>query len=135
MPPGARRALLLAVVFGAGALAGATALAVSLALAQTPRMSAQVLLDVVTTELRWARTNVRVNLDTWEPGSETGRHEHAGPAILYVVDGELEEIGAGPARTLKTGQAVFNGGKTPHNVRNRGDRVARVLAVHLDPGR
>jgi len=126
-------ALLLLAVFTAGALAGAAAAGARLAWAQ-PRMSAQVLLDVVTTELRWARTRVRVNLDTWEPGSETGRHRHPGPAVLFVLEGELEEAAATP-RTLKAGDAVFNPGQRPHNVRNRGDRVARALAVHLDPGR
>ena len=92
-------------------------------------------MNIVTDELRWAKTNVRVNLDTWEPGSETARHQHPGPAIIYVLEGELEETRDGEARTLKAGQVVWNPGKTPHNVKNRSDRPARALAVHLDPGR
>lgn len=121
-----------AIVFAAGVLTGAAALAWG---AGPPRMSAEVLLSIVTDELRWARTNVRVNLDTWEPGSETGSHRHPGPAILYVLEGELEETSASGARTLTAGRVVWNRGGLLHNVRNRTERSARVLAVHLDPGR
>jgi quercetin dioxygenase-like cupin family protein len=118
-------------IFAAGMLAGAGALAAAPA---APRMSAQVVLNIATDELRWKRTNVRVNVDTWEPGSETGRHEHPGPALLYILEGEVEEVRNGGTRTLRPGQVVWNRGRTPHNVRNRSDRPARALAVHLDPG-
>jgi quercetin dioxygenase-like cupin family protein len=119
-------------IFTVGALTGALAVAAAPA---APRMSAQVLLSVVSDELRWRRTQVRVNLDTWEPGSETGQHQHPGPGLLYVLEGELEDVGGNSTRALRAGDAVWNRGRTPHNVRNRSDRVARALAVHLDPGR
>ncbi|OLC36832.1 MAG: hypothetical protein AUH81_07645 [Candidatus Rokubacteria bacterium 13_1_40CM_4_69_5] len=119
-------------IFAAGMLAGAGALAAAPA---APRMSAQVVLNTVTDELGWKRTNVRVIVDTWEPGSETGRHEHPGPALLYILEGEVEELREGGTRTLRAGQVVWNHGRTPHNVSNRSDRPARALAVHLDPGR
>lgn len=120
-----------ALVFLAGSLAGASALA----LAQTvPRMSARVLVNVVTEELRWKRTNVRLNLDLWEPGSETGTHRHPGPALLYILEGELEETSPAGSRTLRAGEAVWNPGQREHNVTNRSARPARALAVHLDPG-
>jgi quercetin dioxygenase-like cupin family protein len=119
-------------IFTAGVLTGTLAMAAAPA---APRMSAHVLLNVVSDELRWKQTQVRLNLDTWEPGAETGRHEHPGPALLYVLEGELEEVRADSTRPLRAGEAVWNRGRTPHNVRNRGDRVARALAVHLDPGR
>ena len=119
-------------VFIAGALTGVAALAWAVG---PPKMSATVLLNLMTDELRWATTSVRVNLDTWEPGSEAGRHHHPGPTIIYVLEGELEETREGATRTLKAGQAVWNRGKIPHNVVNRTDRPARALAIHLDPGR
>lgn len=123
----------VATIFAAGALTGALALAAAPA---APRMSAQVLLSVVSDELHWKHTQVRVNLDTWEPGSETGRHQHPGPGLLYVLEGELEEVRAdATTRPLRAGEAVWNRGRSSHNVRNRSDRVARALAVHLDPGR
>ena len=127
-----RRFLANALTFAAGALAGAAVLAWSQA---PPKMSANVLLNIVTDELRWAKTNVRVHLDTWEPGSATGAHQHPGPAILHLLEGELEETREGATRTLKAGQTVWDRGKIPHNVANRTDRPARALAIHLDPGR
>ena len=127
-----RRLLAGVSIFAAGALAGAAALAWAVA---PPKMSANVLLNLVTDELRWAKTNVRVNLDTWELGSEVGHHQHPGPTIIYVLEGELEETREGATRTLKAGQAVWNRGKIPHNVVNRTARPARALAIHLDPGR
>lgn len=121
-----------ALIFAGGVATGAAAL--GWAVTQS-KMSAAVLLDITTEELRWAKTNVRVNLDTWEPGSATGAHQHLGPAILHVLEGELEETREGTALTLKAGQTVWNRGKIPHNVVNRTDRPARALAIHLDPGR
>lgn len=119
-------------IFMAGALTGAVVLPVAQG---APTMTARVLLNVTTEELRWAKTSLRVNLDSWEPGSETGPHQHPGPAILYILDGELEETSADGTLTLRTGEAVYNRGKRPHTVKNRTGRSARALAVHLDPGR
>jgi quercetin dioxygenase-like cupin family protein len=128
-----KRLLQVATIFAAGVLTGALAMA---AAPTTPRMSAKVLLSVVSDELHWKNTQVRVNLDMWEPGSETGRHEHPGPGLIYVLEGELEEVRADAStRPLRPGEAFWNRGRSPHNVRNRTDRVARALAVHLDPGR
>lgn len=121
------------LIFAAGMLAGAAAFAAAPAAA--PRMSAQVILNVVTDELRGKATNVRVHVDAWEPGSETGRHQHPGPGLLYILEGDVEELRDGGPRTLTAGQAVWTRGRTPHNVRNRTDRPARALAVHLDPAR
>lgn len=128
-----RRRLLAGLsIFAAGALAGVAALAWA---AGPPKMTARVLLNIVSDELRWAKTNVRVNLDTWEPGAATGPHQHPGPAILHVLEGALEETREGATRTLTAGQTVWNRGKIPHDVVNRTDRPARALAIHLDPGR
>ncbi len=60
---------------------------------------------------------------------------HPGPAILDVLEGELEKTREGTTRTLKAGRAVWNRGKIPHDVLNRTDRPARALAIHLDCGR
>lgn len=127
-----QRVLAGALLFAAGALAGATALALAQAV---PRVSAKVVLDTTTDELRWARTSVRVLLDTWEPGAATGRHAHPGPAILYVLEGELEETQDGGTRTLRAGDAVWNRARLPHDVRNLGARTARAVAIHLEPDR
>jgi quercetin dioxygenase-like cupin family protein len=110
--------------------------AAGLALGQSkPRMWADVLLDVTTEEMpRHAR--VRANLDHWEPGAETGRHQHAGPTVFVVLDGELEEtLADGSQRTLASGQAFWKRARQAHSVRNASQKPARALAVHLDPVR
>lgn len=119
---------LIGVTVGVGAGAGLAARA-------EPRLTVDVVLDLVTDELRWRRTSVRVHLDTWEPGAETGWHEHPGPAMLYVLEGELEELRGDGPRLLRAGEAVWNRARVPHNVRNGTDRTARILAVHLEPAR
>jgi quercetin dioxygenase-like cupin family protein len=100
-----------------------------------PRVVSKNVLNLVTDELHWARTNVRVNLNIYEPGVETGRHRHPGPTILHVLEGQLEEEQAGQTRVLKAGDTVWSTGRAPHNLRNRTTDPTRVLAVHLDPGR
>jgi mannose-6-phosphate isomerase-like protein (cupin superfamily) len=125
-----RRFLLGALVFLAGATAGG---GVVLACAGAPRQTAQVLLDLRTDELRASRTRVHANLDSWEPDAESGRHRHPGPTILYVLEGELTAETAEGTRTLKPGDLLWHPGNHEHNVRNRTPRMARALAVHLDP--
>jgi mannose-6-phosphate isomerase-like protein (cupin superfamily) len=98
-----------------------------------PRMSADIILRLVTDEIPH-RADVRVHIDHWDPGAETGHHEHPGPVVFVMLDGELEEIlASGETRVLKAGQAFWKRPRTPHNVRNVSDRPARALALHLDP--
>ena len=127
-----RALIVAALVFAAGGVTGA---ATVLACGGSPRMSAKVLLDVTTGDLRYDRTRVRVHLDSWEPDSEAGQHRHPGPTLIYVLEGQLEETSPDGVRTLRPGQAVWNHAGTTHNVRNRGHGMARALAVHLDPAR
>ena len=119
----------LVVVFAVGLLIGHAAGQAR------ARMWADTVLDVIVDELpRSAR--VRANVDHWDPGSETGRHTHAGPTVFVMLEGVLEEtLPDGRTRTLKAGQAVWKTAGTYHNVRNAGERPARALAVHVDPTR
>ncbi len=117
--------LALLLAFVAGVAVGQT----------KPRMWADVLLDVTTDQIP-KRTHVRANLDHWEPGAETGRHEHPGPVVFVLLDGELEEtLTDGSKRTIKSGQAFWKPPRQAHNVKNVSDKPARALAVHLDPAR
>lgn len=98
-----------------------------------PRMWADRVLDVSTEELP-RRARVWTNIDHWDPGAETGRHTHPGPTIFVLLEGELEEtLGDGRTSTIKAGQAYWKPPRTEHNVRNRSDKPARGVAVHLDP--
>lgn len=99
----------------------------------TPRMWAETLLDLSTAEIP-RPTRVQVRHDQWEPGAETGRHSHPGPAVFVMLEGELEEIRqGGQPRALKAGRAYWNPARVEHNVRNVTGRPARALVVHLDP--
>lgn len=101
----------------------------------TPRMRADVLLDLSTDEIP-RRTRIHVNLDHWEPGAGTGRHSHPGPTVIVVLEGELGEVLAdGRLRTLEAGRAYWRPARAEHDVKNVGGRPARALAVHLDPAR
>ncbi|MBI4011745.1 MAG: cupin domain-containing protein [Candidatus Rokubacteria bacterium] len=100
-----------------------------------PRMWADVALEITTDEIP-RRTHVRANLDHWEPGAETGKHVHPGPTVFVMLDGEVEEtLADGRTRTIKAGQAFWKPPRQEHNVRNRSDKPARALAVHLDPAK
>src|SRR5207253_2263610 len=81
-----RLATLLALTFALGAAAGAVGARTA------PRMWADQLVNVTTDDLRWAKTRVRVNVDHWDPGAQTGLHRHPGPTVIYVLDGEVEEV-------------------------------------------
>jgi quercetin dioxygenase-like cupin family protein len=124
-----RLAVIVVSAFVLGAAAGAASGRAA------PRMWADQLVNTTTGDLRWAKTRVRVNVDHWDPGAETGLHHHPGPTAIYVLDGELEEVFAdGKVVTLRTGQGIWNAARTSHNVRNATSHPARLLAVHLDPG-
>ncbi|HET7874720.1 MAG TPA: cupin domain-containing protein [Methylomirabilota bacterium] len=121
-----RLAVFALLVFLAGFAAGQ-------ALSQPrPRMWTDVLLRITAADIP-RRTAVQVNDDHWEPGAETGRHQHPGPTILYVLEGELAETAADGTATLRAGQAFWRPARHEHNVRNGTGRPARMLSIHLDP--
>jgi quercetin dioxygenase-like cupin family protein len=120
---------LLLVAFGGGLAVGQTRGPAK------PRMWADVLLDLVTDTIP-SKTRVHTNLDHWEPGGETGRHQHPGPTLIIVLEGELSEwVLGGQANTLIAGHAYWRAADQEHNVRNLSGKLARALAVHLDPAR
>ena len=100
-----------------------------LALSQlTHQMHVETLLRVATGEIP-RPANLEVRQDRWDPGAETGVHQHPGPVILAVIEGELiEETKAGRS-TLSSGQVVWRAAGQQHNVRNVSDKPARVLVV------
>src|SRR5262245_718355 len=127
-----RRTALLLCIFlvgtGVGRVAGQGGSA-----RPAPRMWSDRILDIVTEEIP-TRTRVWTNFDRWDPGTETGRHTHPGPTVFVLLEGELAEtFPDGRTRTLKAGQGYWKPAGIEHNVRNRGDKPARALAVHLDP--
>jgi hypothetical protein len=98
------------------------------ALSQTaPQMRVQIVLQHRVSDIPLP-ANLEVRDDRWDPGAETGVHEHPGPVILAVIEGELGEETPSGAR--------YSGvPRETHNVKNTIDRPARVLAIHFDPAR
>lgn len=104
-----------------------------LTLSQTaPQMRVQILLQHRATDIPLP-ANLEVRDDRWDPGAETGEHEHPGPVILVVVDGELTEETPAGRNVLRAGKAFWRPARGRHNVKNTGATTARVLAIHFDP--
>jgi quercetin dioxygenase-like cupin family protein len=99
-----------------------------------PQMRVDVLLQQVVRDIPQP-ANVHVHDDRWDPGAETGAHDHPGPAILAIIEGELVEETPGGRNILRAGNAVWRPAKQTHNVKNVSDQPARVLAIHFDPVR
>ena len=112
---------------------GAAGMPLGFALAQaTPQMRVEMVLQQVVGDIPQP-TKLAVHDDRWDPGAETGMHDHPGPAILAVIEGELvEETGSGRT-TLRAGQVLWRPARQLHNVKNASAKPARVLAIHFDP--
>jgi quercetin dioxygenase-like cupin family protein len=120
----------LASLLLVGAAAG---IPLGFVLAQTsPRMQVEVLLQRRVTDIPLP-ANLEVRDDRWDPGAETGEHDHPGPVVLVVVDGELTEETPGGRNILRAGKAYWRPARGRHNVKNAGATTARVLAIHFDP--
>lgn len=115
----------------AGAAAGWSGRA---AWSQGPRMTTDVLFTRTTDEIP-RRVGLRVHLNRWDPGAETTRHEHSGPVLHYVLEGEVESVRDDGTEVFRAGEVKWERARTPHNVRNASGRPARVLTLHLDPAR
>jgi quercetin dioxygenase-like cupin family protein len=97
-----------------------------------PHMRVELLLQHRATDIPLP-ANLEVRDDRWEPGAATGEHEHPGPVILVVIDGELIEEAPTARNVLRAGQAFWRPARERHNVKNVGPTTARVLAIHFDP--
>jgi len=127
-----RHSTIMALLFLAGAAAGVP---FGFALSQaTPQMRVQVVLQHRVADIPLP-ANLEVRDDRWDPGAETGVHEHPGPVILAVIEGELVEETPGGRNILRAGQAFWRPAREPHNVKNSSEKPARVLAIHFDPAR
>jgi quercetin dioxygenase-like cupin family protein len=114
---------------------GAAGIPLGFALSQAaPQMHVQVVLQHRVSDIPLP-ANLEVRDDRWDPGAETGVHEHPGPVILAVIEGELVEETPGGRNILRAGQVFWRPARETHNVKNATDKPARVLAIHFDPAR
>jgi quercetin dioxygenase-like cupin family protein len=114
-------------------LGGAAGILLGFALSQTaPQMRVEVVLQHRVTDIPLP-ANIEVRDDRWDPGAQTGTHEHPGPVILVVIEGELIEETRSGRNILSAGQAFWRPARETHNVKNVSSNPARVLAIHFDP--
>ena len=127
-----RHSTIMALLLLAG---GAAGIPLGFALSQAaPQMRVQVVLQHRLTDIPLP-ANLEVRDDRWDPGAETGVHEHPGPVILAVIEGELVEETPSGRNILRAGQAFWRPARETHNVKNVSSKPARVLAIHFDPAR
>jgi quercetin dioxygenase-like cupin family protein len=118
------------LLFLAGSAAG---IPFGFALSQvSPQVRVEILLEQMVSDIPQP-AHVRVHDDRWDPGAETGVHDHPGPAILAVIEGDLVEERPAGRNILRAGNVVWRAANQPHNVKNTGNRPARILAIHFDP--
>ena len=122
-----------AVLFGV-ALAGVAAVVIGTnALhAQSEPAKQTVLLKASLKKIR--RAEGTVLLAELSPGAETGKHDHRGYELAYVINGSatLEVDGEAPV-SLKAGEAFYQPMRQVHNVKNASATdPAKVLMVLIE---
>lgn len=98
------------------------------------RMTTDVLFRRTTEEIP-RPVALRVHLNRWDPGAETGRHEHPGPVLHYVLEGEVESVRDDGTDRYRAGEVRWERPRVAHTVRNVSPRPARLLTIHFDPPR
>jgi quercetin dioxygenase-like cupin family protein len=79
-----------------------------------------------------APAKVTAAIVAMQPGAETGWHEHDVPLFGYMLEGELTvDYGVKGTRVYRKGDALMEAIDFPHNGRNTGPGVARILAVFI----
>lgn len=64
------------------------------------------------------------------PGGETGRHQHAAPTFVYVLEGTVTiDIEGHPQAVHTAGQGFLEANNVWHNGRNRGTTPLKLLVV------
>jgi len=74
---------------------------------------------------------VYIELVTLVPGQGTGQHSGIPGEVGIVADGEVVLSSPAGRQSLKTGNAYWLPGLTPHDIRNESDRPAKVYVVAL----
>jgi quercetin dioxygenase-like cupin family protein len=72
---------------------------------------------------------VRVAVITFEPGAASGRHIGLEAEMGIVMEGELTLVTDAGTEVLRPGTVRWLAARTPHDVRNEGDRPVRLWVV------
>ncbi len=63
------------------------------------------------------------------PGFVSELSQHEGEEIIYILDGEIEQMLGGEVFTMRQGDSLHYSGATPHSWKNLTDTPARILWV------
>ena len=92
--------------------------------------------------LAWIKTHGLSDLyvvdNKFAPGGTTGWHSHAGPSLIFVVNGTItnymsDDPACSPHVYGKGSSFVDAGGQDVHMLRNEGGEVAETIAVQFIP--
>jgi cupin domain len=72
-----------------------------------------------------------IELLTLVPGEGTGQHSIVAAEIGIVVEGDVLLSSPNGRETLQTGKAFWLPGLTPHDIRNEGDRPAKLYVIAM----
>ena len=75
--------------------------------------------------------SVRVEVSALPPGAGTGPHQGIEAEVGIIADGELTLDSPLAHQVLQPGKAYWLPGLIPHDIRNEGDRPAKMFAVLL----
>ena len=74
---------------------------------------------------------VYIELVTIAPGQGTGQHSGIPGEVGIVADGEVVLSSPAGRQAMKTGNAYWLPGLTPHDIRNESDRPAKVYVIAM----
>src|SRR5215210_4711188 len=79
-----------------------------------------------------APAKVTAVIVTVPPGGETGWHRYPVPLFGYILEGTLVvDYGAHGTRTYQSGDGLLEAMSVPHNGKNIGTSLVRILAVYV----
>jgi len=74
---------------------------------------------------------VYIELVTLVPGQGSGQHSGIPGEVGIVAEGEVVLSSPSGRQSLKAGNAYWLPGLTPHDIRNEGDRPAKVYVIAM----
>ena len=75
--------------------------------------------------------SVRVEVTSLPPGSGTGQHQGIEAEVGIIADGDVTLDSPLSHQVLPAGKAYWLPGLIPHDLRNEGDRPAKLFAILL----
>jgi quercetin dioxygenase-like cupin family protein len=75
----------------------------------------------------------RVSEVTYQPGGYVGDHNHVGPGVRVIMDGEFTYVKGDKTTVYKAGDAFFEPGDMTHRAYNRGNTILKVMNIEILP--